>query len=757
MAALPPDSPDHPPEQEQLLLSPEGEGAFDAQLSLPLPQVEAPQPVTSIVKRDGRTEPFDKRKIAEAIQRAAVDSGTDAPDMAEGLASAVAIYLSKRLQGVTPTVDQVHDAVERVLIHMSNGRAALAYARHRDRRARIRRLREGDMRALLDEISEARASGRAPGGHRLLRTSGDGVTAWDRERIVSALVNETGLEQTMAEVIAMEVEQQIASARISTLTTSLVRELVSAKLVEHGLDAYREKHRRLGVPLYDAERIIRGTHAEALGHGPAGTDTVLARAAKREFALSEVFPPAVAEAHYAGALHVHHLGVVDRLHGAEMSLGDIAAHGIGLPGTDTFAEPPRTAEDLLGQFVRANVLYEDYFAEGLGWPAVDYFLAPFLRGQEGKALDEFARVLVYEFAFRAISGGEGRRAASIGLHWKAPAWLANEAVRGLANEEEGAYGALAHTAQGFCWALLEVLRKGGAEGITFPAPVPRIALEPGFFGAPGHETYLQHVAGLAVQRKPLAVHFVEDGTRPASPWRPFAVYLQQVSLNLPRAAIRGEDEAGLLRELDRLLGLAVEALEAKLRFLDGLLDRGADGPLGLLAVRREGERWIDLRQAVGLAGVDGLNECIRLLLNRSDAEAKEAADLADRILSFLARRCREHGARTGIPIALAQNNDNQVSARFARVDVADHPKTAAGLVATEAGDCVSYTTGARLRQWHEMSPAEAVRAESALHAHLAIGAASTVSLPDSVADAGTVVDFIRKVHTQTASKGIVFV
>ena len=62
--------------------------------------------------------------------------GTDR-DRAENLASGVAIYLAKKLKGSVPTVDQVNDAVEKVLIEMGHARTALTYARYRDRRDRL--------------------------------------------------------------------------------------------------------------------------------------------------------------------------------------------------------------------------------------------------------------------------------------------------------------------------------------------------------------------------------------------------------------------------------------------------------------------------------------------------------------------------------------------------------------------------------------------------------------------------------------------
>ncbi len=132
------------------------QGAFDAQLSFDAPFVEAPAPIQSILKRDGREVPFESPKIAQAILRAAHEVGDENEARAEHLAAAVTIYLANTLSGCVPTVDDVHDAVEKVLIEMGHASIALSYVRYRDRRARIRKLREGDISGFLSEFEVAR-------------------------------------------------------------------------------------------------------------------------------------------------------------------------------------------------------------------------------------------------------------------------------------------------------------------------------------------------------------------------------------------------------------------------------------------------------------------------------------------------------------------------------------------------------------------------------------------------------------------------
>ena len=99
------------------------EGMYDAQLSFDSPCFKGPEPIESIIKRDGRTVPFDRQKIADAIYRAIEPTDGHERARTESLASGVTIYLAKQLHGQPPTVDQVNDAVEKVLIE--NGHVAV--------------------------------------------------------------------------------------------------------------------------------------------------------------------------------------------------------------------------------------------------------------------------------------------------------------------------------------------------------------------------------------------------------------------------------------------------------------------------------------------------------------------------------------------------------------------------------------------------------------------------------------------------------
>jgi len=108
----------------------------------------------SIRKRDGRVVEFDSSKIAAAIFKAAKAVGGEDRQLAEELAEVVIQYLSKKLGTIIPTVEDVQDAVEKILIETGHAKTAKAYILYRDRRTRMREARSELMDVVQDILVE---------------------------------------------------------------------------------------------------------------------------------------------------------------------------------------------------------------------------------------------------------------------------------------------------------------------------------------------------------------------------------------------------------------------------------------------------------------------------------------------------------------------------------------------------------------------------------------------------------------------------
>ena len=108
--------------------------------------------INNIRKRDGRTMPFDREKIENAIFRAFQASGSaKGHETAEALTERVIQELenNENISG-TPTVEQVQDTVERVLIEKGFVRSAKAYILYRAERSRVREMNTRLMKTFED-------------------------------------------------------------------------------------------------------------------------------------------------------------------------------------------------------------------------------------------------------------------------------------------------------------------------------------------------------------------------------------------------------------------------------------------------------------------------------------------------------------------------------------------------------------------------------------------------------------------------------
>lgn len=105
--------------------------------------------IKKIIKRDGRTVDFDVEKITDAIYKAAQVLGGKDREMSAYLARQVELYLLEICHNSTPTVEQIQDAVEKILIEAGHARTAKEYILYRAERTRVR-----DMNTKLMHIYE---------------------------------------------------------------------------------------------------------------------------------------------------------------------------------------------------------------------------------------------------------------------------------------------------------------------------------------------------------------------------------------------------------------------------------------------------------------------------------------------------------------------------------------------------------------------------------------------------------------------------
>jgi ribonucleoside-triphosphate reductase len=90
--------------------------------------------VTSVLKRDGKSQKYDRKKIEDAIFKAIVACGGSDRTGAEVVAKTVEEELNKVYEHKRPTVEQIQDLVEKHLIKAGHDQVAKAYILYREKR-----------------------------------------------------------------------------------------------------------------------------------------------------------------------------------------------------------------------------------------------------------------------------------------------------------------------------------------------------------------------------------------------------------------------------------------------------------------------------------------------------------------------------------------------------------------------------------------------------------------------------------------------
>jgi len=742
--------------------------------SKPLPRPTG-HPFRKVQKRNGDIVDFNIEKITNAIFRAARSVGGEDRELARNLATKVVAYLHQTRGRHIPTVEEIQDAVEKVLIENGHARTAKAFILHRQQRSQARK-----RRSLSPKLTPLGKQQDSTEFAIFVRTSDDTIRSWDRTKISHALVAETGLDPAEAAKIALEVEETIINSNVRRVTSSLVRELVNARLVERGLEDYRRRHTRLGVPVSDVESILlfRNRENANIPHNPEATNMTLAEWTLKQFALTAVFDPDIADAHTRGDIHLHDLGFINRPYCSGQSLEYVKKFGLNLPNALSMARPARHPETLLAHMVKFSAALQGHFAGAIGWDAVNLFFAPFLVGMSDRELHQLAQMLVFEYSQQNVARGGQAIFSDINLYWEVPDHFAEVPAIGPAGQYTGkSYAEYEREAQRFVWAIFDVYRDGDGSDRPFFFPKPLVHLTRKFFDTPGHEEFLLHISDVAAEKG--NTYFVFDRGRSAkvseccrlsfqldeqdlkdahTPWKMRYCALQNVTLNLPRAAYRANhNDSELFSLLSRAMELAARAHIQKREFIEKLLTLKNEGPLALLTMALDGETYLRMHRATYLIGILGLNELVHYHRGRELHEDDEAFYFGLRVIAFLNQECRRLSQKYGLRLVLEQTPAESTAYRLAKLDLEFYPDPAQQVVKGNLDDgAVYYTNSTYLNISEPLDPLDRVYLEGKFHDMIEAGALTHVWLADSRPPRESIAAFVKKTFRETRNAQIAF-
>lgn len=620
----------------------------------------------------------------------------------------------------------------------------------------------------------------------LVRQSDESVARFDPQRITDALIRETGLSPEQAEKISLEVKEQIERSGIRALTAPLIRGLVDARLLEYGLIAEYRQHSRLGVPLYDVDRMIQtGVNDTTRLHGPEGTSLALAEAIKREYAILAVFSDAVANAHLSGDLFLEYLGEIDRPTAMIGSIDFIKRHGLKMPGGLVGSRPARRAEVLASHLVTYTAALQGYFSDALAWDSVNFAFAPLLTGLSQREVKQLAQSLLFELSAPVVARGGQPVRCDLHLDWDAPPYLREMPVVGAGGEKFNAtYGTMTDTARLFLKALIEVYLEGDGQGLPFIGSRPVLHLTSSIFENSGNQDFLDIVCRAASERGGIVLELDRiDGTDPASAFAPRygvgaeklqragesrqwrAAIFSSVAINLPRIGYQADGSQQKFFELlSGLLELAGQASLEKRIFLEKLLARGEAGPLAMLAMRPDNEPFLPLSWTSHAICPIGLSELAQFITGESIESSQSAQEFAARVVEHLNAEANRLSVKHKVRFLLAESRDLTAPHRLARLDAhrfgeelvnqALKRNVSAGQSGEEAESF--YSNAAKLPASTRLSPIDKLKVEGVLQGGTIWNSASDIWLGQTLPQSSELAEFVKAAFQQTKVSAITF-
>jgi len=649
---------------------------------------------THIRKRDGRIVPFDKKRIENAIFKAAQAVGGEDRLLAEELSNVITLFLRKNYGQRIPSVEEIQDAVEKVLIETGHAKTAKAYILYREKRKELREKMKVRKRV-------SRRSSPTDPFLLVAPFSEDEVTSWDKRKIAEALQREAKLEENLSWEIASAVEKKVFKAGIKQIFTSLIRALVNNELFEHGLT------KRLTKEMTDdiATKITADFNKEVVTHYLKKEDWQIRENSNQDFSLqglnlfasskiiknywlNEVYPREIREAHAEGDLHLHDLSYLS-VYCVGHDLEDLLRVGFRGAPAKAASKPPKHLRSALGQIVNFFYTLQGEAAGAQAFSNFDTLLAPFIRydGLDYKQVKQALQEFIFNVNVPTRSGFQAPF-TNVTLDLTPSPVYENQPVIIGGRPQKEQYKDFQREMDIFNKAFFEVMLEGDANGRVFSFPIPTYNITEDFdwdnenleglwkmtakYGIPYFSNFINSdmnpedarsmCCRLRIDKRKLEK---KGGGLFGS--NPLTGSIGVVTINMPRMAHTSKNEDEFFKKLDRNMNLAKESLEIKRKLIENLTEENLY-PYTKFYLRdirkRFGQYWKNHFSTIGLVGMN--EACLEMV--GEDIASLRGRQFALKVLDYMRNRLVEFQKETGNNYNLEATPAESTAYRLARLD-----------------------------------------------------------------------------------------
>ncbi|MCQ4573808.1 MAG: anaerobic ribonucleoside-triphosphate reductase [Candidatus Brocadiales bacterium] len=721
-------------------------------------------PIETVRKRDGRLVPFNVKKIADAIFKAAYAVGGDDRRMADELAEVVAFSLKKNSNGDLPGIEDIQDMVEDVLIKTGHAKTAKAYIRYRDKRAHHRE-------AL--KVRKKKTKGRDTTDAALMVDTDlhDESSPWDKGKIALALEKEAGILIDEAVEIANVVEKRVFASGIHRISTTLLRELVDNELFERGYDTQLKKQATIGMPKYDLDQLIFSKvneNSNIATNNPEAINLSIAENTLKQYALQEVYSSDVAEKHLSGAVHIHDLGYPTRVYCSSHSLEYLKKYGLQLDNLDTSSAPAKHARTLTGHLNTFLASMQAYYAGALGIGYINIMYAPYLEDMSQKELLQEAQHLIFSCSQSAFSRGGQTLFLDFNIHTGVPNYMKDIPAIGSEGKYTGkTYGDYSETARRFTMAMLDVWRAGDCHGHMFAFPKCDLHINQDTLDDPKQYEILEYACQIASENGVPYFVFdrdevtlsaccrlrttIEENIMITNPESMRFCGFQNVTVNLPQAAYRAGkgDWERLYKEIDNTIQVCIKAHLQKKAFIAKLMS-SPEMPLWQIGrIAKDGRPYVDLEKSTYIVGILGLNECLQYMMDKELHEGEEPLRQGLRIIASMYKKVKEEGKKHGLKFSLEESPAESASRRLAKVDVKKFPQARELVKGDMERDEYYYTNSVHLRPDAPIDMLTRIILQSKFHTMIESGAIIHAFCGEERPPATSIMNLVKKTFKNT--------
>ncbi|BBL62037.1 anaerobic ribonucleoside triphosphate reductase [Methanobrevibacter arboriphilus] len=543
---------------------------------------------------------------------------------------------------------------------------------------------------LLSEIDEESANKYLAATTLKVRTSRDKIESFDLAKIANTLVEETGASQETAFEIASQVWKELKKLNVEYLTAPMIREIVNTKLVEHGLEDLRSRYTRLGIPVFNITSLIEnGSRDNAnMIHNPESVHKYVADEALKQYALLQMLPSDLADAHMSGDIHIHDLEFFAGrpLNCMQHDIRTFIKYGLKVDGTGdhtSVAGAPNHIETLMNHTGEIMLAAQQNMSGGQGMSLWNVFVAPFASGLPYDKVKQAVEMLIYNLNMAYAARGSQVPFTSMGLEFSVPKFLQDEVAYGPKGKIVGTYGDFEEETRMLQRAFTEILLEGDADGKPhlFPNTIYTLRKESlkdeyaedllkvhelsAKYGSAYFANMLPDYRGNMANYMGCRTCLQDNWT---GDWNTDCLRtgnLAYITLNLPRIAYQSRDESEVFEYIDSYMDLGIRALN--IRREQGLNCLNNYNLLPFLNQDVEDDVYYRIENATMSFGFVGLNEMLMSLFG-SGIDDPNSNKFGVEILEYMNKRAQELKKETGLRWTILQTPAESTAYRFATLD-----------------------------------------------------------------------------------------